>query len=117
MRHAERCPRRAQTVELLGCPVPGDRQVVAAGTQVLPDGDDGHPDAAQVGHGGHDLVLAFAQSHHQAGLGHQAGLPGPGEHAQAARVPGRGPHGPLQPGHGLNVVVQDVGPRLEDRIQ
>ena len=45
----------------------------------------------------------------------EAGGLGPGQHGQAAGVAGRGPHGPLQAGHGLEVVVEDVGPGVEDR--
>ena len=42
---------------------------------------------------------------------------GPGQHGQAAGVVGRRAHGPLQAGHGLHVVVQHVGPGVEDGVE
>ena len=45
------------------------------------------------------------------------GIRGPAEQRQRAEVGGRGPGGPVQPGDRLEVVVQHVGPRREDRVE
>ena len=59
----------------------------------------------------------LAQPDHEARLHGQAGVGRPGQHRQAAGVAGRGPHRPLQAGHGLDVVVEDVGTGVEDRVR
>ena len=48
-------------------------------------------------------------------LRHQAGVLGAGEHRQRPRVPGRRARRALQPRDRLEVVVEHVGPRVEDR--
>ena len=50
-------------------------------------------------------------------LGREPGRLGPGQHGERPGVAGRRAHGPLQPGHGLEVVVQHVGPRVEDHVE
>ncbi len=45
------------------------RQVVPAGLEVLPDGEDIHLPAADVGHGLFDLIQGISQADHQAGFG------------------------------------------------
>ncbi len=72
------------------------------------------PDAAQVGEGAEHLGLGLAHADDEARLGGQAGRLGPGQHGQAAGVGGRGPHGPLQPGDRLEVVVEHLGAGVED---
>ncbi len=47
----------------------------------------------------------------------EPGRLGMGEHRQAAGVPGRRTHRPLQAGDGLDVVVEHVGPHVEQRLQ
>ena len=84
------------------------------GAQVLPDGDDVATDPRQVAQRPGHLGGGLAQPHHDRGLGHQTGVGGPRQHRQAAGVAGGGTHQPLQPGHGLDVVVQHVGALVED---
>ena len=40
-----------------------------------------------------------------------------GQHGEAAGVAGRRSDGPLEPGHRLDVVVEDVGPGVEDGLE
>ena len=86
--------------------------------QVLADRDDLDADARQVGQG-----LATTSSSvspmpdDDARLGGEAGRLGPGQHGQRAGVGRGGAHGPLEPGDRLDVVVQHVGPRGEDRTE
>ena len=73
------------------------------------------PRAVQVGQRLDDLVVRLAHPRNDRRLRGQLGGLGPGQHRQAAGVAGRGPHRPLQAGHGLDVVVEHVGPGVEDR--
>ena len=69
------------------------------------------PIAGEVGEQPDDLVVGLAHPDDQPRLRRQPGRLGPRQHRQAAGVAGRRPHGPLQPGDGLDVVVEHVGPR------
>ena len=68
------------------------------------------PTRGQVGQAAVDLVGGLAHADDQPRLRRQPGRLGPGQHRQAAGVAGRRPHGALQAGHGLDVVVEHVGP-------
>ena len=63
------------------------------------------------------LGIPPSQIHHEAGLHRETGCLGPREDGEAAGVPGRRTHGPLQSRHGLDVVVQHVGSGLEHAVE
>ena len=75
------------------------------------------PIAGEVGEAAGDLVGRLAQPDHEPGLGDQPGGLGPGQHREAAGVAGRRPHGALQPGDGLDVVVEHVGAGGEQQLE
>ena len=93
------------------------RKVVAGGSQVLADGDDVDAHRGEVGQQTVDLLHGLAEADHQTRLDGEASRLRPSEHRQAAGVPGRGSHGALQTGHGLDVVVEHVGARIEQQLQ
>ena len=68
------------------------------------------PTRPEVGQRAHHFVLGLPHPRMIPDLTVKPGRLGPGQHGQAAGVTGRGPDGPLQPGHRLQVVVEDVGP-------
>ena len=68
------------------------------------------PDPPEVGHRPHHFVLRLAHPQNDPRLDRQSGGPGPGQDREAPGVAGRGPDGPLQPGHRFQIVVEDVGP-------
>ena len=88
-----------------------------AGPQVLAEGHDVDPDGPEVGQGGQHLVLPLPHAEDDARLGGEPGVRGPGQHGEAAGVAGRRPDRPLQPGHRLEVVVEHVGPGVEDGVE
>ena len=67
-------------------------------------------DRTQIAKHGHQLLVGFAQTEHQAGLGPQlrADLFDALQDAQRAFVFGAGPDFLIQPGHRFGVVVVDV---------
>ena len=87
------------------------------GAEVLPDRHYGYTYRAQVGQDPEHLLLGLAQAQHEPRLGREPGIARPGQHSQASRVGRRWPYRPLQAGHGLDVVVEDVGSLLEDLAQ
>ena len=107
----------AQVVELVRRPPPFDRQVGCRGPQVLAQGEDAHAGVAQVGHRPAHLVVRLAHPEDDPGFGHEAGVGGAGEDGQAPGVGGRRAHHPLEPGDRLEVVIEDVGPDTEDRVE
>ena len=99
--------------ELVGMPVAHHRQVVARGPQVLPHGQ--HLDAvlAQDAERLEQLLLRLAEPGHQTRLGHDlvaAHLLRVAQHAAGAQEARPAPRQRVQPRHGLDVVVEDVGP-------
>ena len=88
------------------------RRVLRRRAQVLADRQDGDADAPQVVEHGHDLVEVLAQPHHDAGLGGNCRLVAarPIEQLQRARIAPTGSRHPVEPRHGFDVVVEDVGP-------
>ena len=81
--------------------------------QVLADREEIDPGRAHVVHHLMDLALLLAEPDHQAGLGEHRGvlLLDPVEQAQRVVVARARPHRAIEPRHGLEVVVVDVGPR------
>ena len=64
-----------------------------------------------------DLVAGLAHAEDEVGLGHQAEVAGLGDHVEGAVV-AEGRADPLEdPRHGLDVVGEHLGPRLEDLLQ
>ena len=55
-----------------------------------------------------NFLIGFAETQHEAGLDGEASCLGTRQHCQAAGVAGAGAHGALQPGNGLDVVVEHI---------
>src|SRR5215217_381721 len=102
--------------ELLGRVVAAHRQVVLRRTEVLADGQDVHVVSSKVEHGALDLLLHLAQSHHEAALGEplRVELLGVAQHLEGAPVLGLRPDRRVEARHGLDVVVEGVGPGVDD---
>ena len=66
-----------------------------------------------------DLVPLLAQPHHQSGFRRDAGgdLARSPEHLERARIASARTRGAIQARHRLDVVVEHVGPRVEDDAQ
>ena len=94
-----------------------DRQVVRRRPQVLADRDDVDADGGEVGERLDDLVVGLPHADDQPRLRRHAGGLRPGQQGEAAGVAGRRAHGPLQPRHRLEVVVEDIRPGVDDRLQ
>ena len=111
-------PTALSAVELVGGPPAGHRQVVGGGAQVLADGDDVDADAAR----GRRASATSSSAVSPMPAMSEDLVVSPAALARArtasdAGVARRGPHGPLQPGDGLDVVVQHVGPLGEDHAR
>ena len=91
--------------------------MVARRPEVLPDRHDVDCHRAEICEGGHDLVVGLPHPHDQAGLRDEANGLRPREDRQAPGVARGRPHGPLQTGHGLDVVVQHIRTCSKDRIE
>src|SRR5581483_11649554 len=87
--------------------------------QVLADGEDVHIMFVHVMHDFKNLVPGLAKSQHEAGLGGSGGIHlfGPFQDLQRAFVDSLRAHAPVQAWHRLDVVVEDVGPRIDHRLQ
>ena len=85
--------------------------------QVLAQRDDVDTYRPQVGQGAEHFVALLPHAEDQPGLGDEAGVLGPGQHSQTAGITRRGSHRALEPGHRLEVVVQNVGTGREDRSE
>ena len=96
-----------------------DGLVLPGRAQVLADRHDVDAGRAQVREHGRDLVVRLAEAHHEAAL---RGLPRDEvlrrpEHLQAETVAALRPQEREETRHRLDVVVEDLGPRLEHRAQ
>mmetsp|Transcript_5130 Transcript_5130/g.22907 ORF Transcript_5130/g.22907 Transcript_5130/m.22907 type:complete len:436 (-) Transcript_5130:137-1444(-) len=103
-------------VELLRGDVLHDVEVGGRGAKVLAQREDVHPGVLAVPHRLGDLLVALAQSEHDASFGDQTlgsrrlGVP---QDAEGLIVPGsRVPHAFLQPLHRLDVVSENVQTRV-----
>ena len=114
MRQPERGPGRGQCVELRWGPPPRDRQVVRSRTEVLADRRDRHARGRQVRERRDHLVFRLPQPDHEPRLHDEPRICSAREHREAPRIARRGSHRPLQARNRLDVVVQDVGPCVED---
>ena len=108
-----------QVAELVGMVVADHRRVLRGRSEVLTDREDPAPDAAQIAEGVEQFAVLFAESDHDAGLGRNVRRVGARsiEQFERARVAAAGARHPVQPRHGLRVVIQHVGPGVEDRVQ
>ena len=88
--------------------------MAAARSQVLADGDDVDADGPEVGQGGEHLVLRSPIPRMIPDLVVSPASLARARTVEAAGVPGRRSHRPLQTGHRLDVVVEHVGPSVED---
>ena len=88
------------------------------GLEVLAEGQEVAADGAEVGQGLEDLLGRLAQAEHQAALGPDvgAGLLGVLEDRQADGVLALAADVLLEPGDGLQVVVEDLGLGRQDDV-
>jgi hypothetical protein len=105
-------PRKLHRVNVLG-----HRPVARRGLKVLPQGQKMTPDPPQVLHHPQDLATRLPHPQNQPRLGGQAEAGGPRQHAQGAAVVLSRLHHGVEPGDGLEVVVQHIGPGLDDAPQ
>ena len=95
------------------------RQVVLRGREVLSDGEDIHLALAEIAEDLEKLFGLFADADHESGLGNDVGLHllGAREQVERALVTSSGACDAIEARHGLGVVIQDVGPRVNDDAQ
>ena len=108
----------APGVELFGTDVVGHGEVAAGGLEVLADGRDlGGAFVVEVGEKFADLVVALAESDHQAGFGEDRGavLAGETEDTERLAVAGLRANARVEARDGFHIVVEDVGGSVEDR--
>ncbi len=103
--------------ELVGISPASNRKVVAGRSQVFADGHDVGADGCEVVQQAGDLLGGFAEAEHEPGLRDEARRFGLRQHRQAAGVPSIGSHRTLQPGDGLDVVIEHVWPAVAMREQ
>ncbi len=92
--------------------------MLAGRLQVLADGEEIHIGRAQVVHDLQDLLPLLAEADHQARLRDHGriDLLHALQQAQRGEVARAGPDAQVKARHGLEVVVEDVGPRSHDRF-
>ena len=90
-----------------------DRGVFLARREILADGQDVHVGGGDVADQLGDLFLAFADTEHDAGLGDEVAGLGVLEHPEGAVVAGGLADRTLQAFNRLEVVIEDVGTRVE----
>jgi hypothetical protein len=110
---------RLQPLELLRRHEAVDRGMFAGRLQILADGDEIHVGRAHVVHHLGDLVARLAQPHHDPGLGEdrRIELLGPLQQAQRMEIARAGTDLEIEPRHGLEVVVEDIGPGFNNLLQ
>ena len=88
------------------------------GLQVLADRQEIDISRPQVVHHLQDFLAGLAQAHHQARLGEHRGVDflHPRKKPQRREVARAGPDRRIEPWHGLEVVVEDIGARRHDRL-
>src|SRR5215212_12080056 len=110
---AQRVGLALELGELVRVPVADDRQVVLRRAEVLPDGEDLDAVFAEDPERLDQLLLGLAQPGHEPGLGHDlvaAHLLGVLQYAARAQEPRAAAGQRIEARHGLDVVVEDVGP-------
>ena len=87
--------------------------------QVLPDGQEVDVGGAQVVHHLQYFGAFLGEPDHDAGFGKNQGIQvlGPIEDAQRMEIPRPRANARVEPGHGLEVVVEDVGAGGDHRLQ
>ena len=83
--------------------------------QILADGEEIDIGGAQIVHHLKDLLARLAEADHHAGLGEHRRdrAPSPSQQPQRGEVARAGPDRRIEPRHGLEIVVEDVGPRRD----
>ena len=96
-----------------------NRRVLAGGLEILADGDEVDVGRAHVVHHLHHLLARFTQPHHDAGLGEHGGAQflHPLQQAQRMEVARTRPDLEIEAGHCFEIVVEDVGLRLDDDFE
>ena len=87
------------------------------GLKVLADGEDLHPHLAQVSNRLAYFVLLLADAQHNTGLGRESPILGVFEHRQGTFVGGGFPDGLLEALDRFEVVVENVGIGVEDKVE
>ena len=105
--------------ELVGMVVARDGQVLRRRPEVLAERQDRHPDRAQVAQGRDQLVPLLAETQDDPGLGRdlRRDCARVAEEPERTRVTAAVPRGLVEALHRLGVVVQDVRPRVEHRLE
>ena len=105
-------------LELFGRHEAHDRMVLAGRLQVLADGEKVDVGGAQVVHDLQNFVPLLAEPDHDAGLAEHRGVEflDPLQQADRGEVTRAGSHGEILRRHGLEVVVEDVGPCCRHRL-
>src|SRR5260221_9400636 len=98
-------------------PVPRERDVGVGGSEVLADRDDVDAHGAKIFERRDDLVELLSYSDDDAGLRRESSRLRTAENCEAARVGGRGTDRALESEHCLDVVIDDVRPRREERLE
>src|SRR6266540_2388404 len=93
--------------------------MLARRLEVLSDGQKVDRCCAQIVHQLHHLVALLAQTHHHARLGEQERIElfHPLQQAQRGEVARAWPHREIERRHGLEIVVEHVGPRGDDSLE
>src|SRR5205807_4152036 len=115
---AERLALLPEPAELVRVHPAVDRRVLRRGLEILADRHDVDAVRAQVAHRLDDLVVGLPQADDDPGLRQHRvvrELLRAAEEAERLVVGGlRAPHAPVEAADGLDVVVEDVGPRREN---
>ncbi len=93
--------------------------MLARRLQVLADGQEIDIGRAQIVHQLQDFVPLLAEADHDAGLGEHRGIEflDPLQQADRMEIARARPHGEIVRRHRFEIVVEDVGPRRDDRFE
>jgi hypothetical protein len=106
-------------LELLRRYVTLDRVMARRRLQILADGEEVDAGRAHVVHHLMDLALLLAQSDHDPGLREQTGIThlDAVEQTQRVVIASARPHRAIEPRHGLEIVIVDVRPGVDDLLE
>ena len=91
--------------------------MLGRGPQILANRGDLDPNCGKVRQSLFDFVATLPQSHHQAGLGGEARCTATSQDGQTPKIASRRAYRVLKAGHGLDVVIQDIGPGIQNELE